>query len=116
MIQSTDGEAAKRLKHIQHFEKLQADNGVLVIKIFLHISKAFQYEKLKERIANPEKHWKFDINDLQERKYWENMSKLMRMFLPKPVKKQVHGTLYLLIKDGLEISLCSKLLWLRWNS
>jgi PPK2 family polyphosphate:nucleotide phosphotransferase len=67
----TDAEAAKRLKHIQHFEKLQADNGVLVIKIFLHISKAFQYEKLKERIANPEKHWKFDVNDLQERKYWE---------------------------------------------
>jgi PPK2 family polyphosphate:nucleotide phosphotransferase len=67
----TDGEAAKRLKHIQHFEKLQVDNGVLIIKIFLHISKAFQYEKLKERIANPEKHWKFDINDLQERKYWE---------------------------------------------
>lgn len=67
----SDSEAAKRLKHIQHFEKLQADNGVLVIKIFLHISKAFQYEKLKERIANPEKHWKFDTNDLQERKYWE---------------------------------------------
>jgi PPK2 family polyphosphate:nucleotide phosphotransferase len=68
----TNSEAAKRLKHIQHFEKLLADNGVLVIKIFLHISKEFQYEKLKERIANPEKHWKFDANDLEERKYWEN--------------------------------------------
>lgn len=67
----TDAEAAKRMKHIQHFEKLQADNGVLVIKIFLHISKEFQYEKLKERMTNPEKHWKFDANDLQERKLWE---------------------------------------------
>jgi PPK2 family polyphosphate:nucleotide phosphotransferase len=67
----TDHEADKRMKHIQHFEKLLVDNNVLVIKIFLHISKEFQYEKLKQRIENPQKHWKFDANDLQERKLWD---------------------------------------------
>ncbi|MDB5053174.1 MAG: hypothetical protein JWM44_1224 [Bacilli bacterium] len=67
----TDNEAAKRFKHIQNFEKLLSDNGVLLIKIFLNISKSFQLEKLKDRISIPEKNWKFDPNDLKERHYWD---------------------------------------------
>jgi PPK2 family polyphosphate:nucleotide phosphotransferase len=82
-----DKEAAKRLKHIQHFEKLQADNGVLVIKIFLHISQKFQLEKLTERIAEPEKHWKFDPNDLQERKHWEQYVKAYEDIFAQTGKK-----------------------------
>ena len=53
-------EADKRLKHIQHFEKLLTDSGILIIKIFLHISPEFQLDKIKERMENPEKLWKFD--------------------------------------------------------
>lgn len=69
MIQ--DDEAATRLNHIRHFEKLLTDSGVQLIKIFLHISPEFQLEKIRERLNNPEKLWKFDLSDLQERRYWD---------------------------------------------
>lgn len=64
-------ETARRLEHIKHFEKLLADSGVLVIKIFLHISKEFQLEKLQDRLTRPDKLWKFDPNDLKERQHWD---------------------------------------------
>ncbi|UUZ86037.1 polyphosphate kinase 2 family protein [Paenibacillus sp. P26] len=67
----TDEEAAKRLKHIRHFEELLLDSRVHVIKIFLHISPGFQLEKIRERLEDPEKLWKFDPSDLQERLYWD---------------------------------------------
>jgi polyphosphate kinase 2 (PPK2 family) len=46
-------------------------SGVKIVKIFLHISKEFQREKLISRIENPEKNWKFDPADLRERKSWD---------------------------------------------
>jgi PPK2 family polyphosphate:nucleotide phosphotransferase len=67
--------ANTRLKHIQHFEKMLADNGIVVIKIFLHISPEFQLQKINERMENPEKLWKFDPNDLEERRYWDSYMK-----------------------------------------
>ncbi|WP_219835224.1 PPK2 family polyphosphate kinase [Paenibacillus sp. R14(2021)] len=63
-------EASKRLKHIVHFEKMLSDSGITVIKIFLHISPDFQLKKIHERMENPEKLWKFDPSDLEERRYW----------------------------------------------
>ncbi|WP_420872114.1 polyphosphate kinase 2 family protein [Cohnella rhizosphaerae] len=44
---------------------------MLVIKIFLHISKEFQLEKLQDRLTRPDKLWKFDPNDLKERRHWD---------------------------------------------
>ncbi|TFE26630.1 PPK2 family polyphosphate kinase [Cohnella luojiensis] len=67
--------ANSRLKHIQHFEKMLADNGIVLIKIFLHISPEFQLQKINERMENPEKLWKFDPNDLEERRYWDSYMK-----------------------------------------
>ncbi|MCC3374415.1 PPK2 family polyphosphate kinase [Cohnella sp. REN36] len=64
-------EAASRLKHIQSFEKLLADSGVVLVKIFLHISQDFQLKKIKQRLENPDKRWKFDPTDLAERKHWD---------------------------------------------
>lgn len=66
-----DKEARRRLAHIRHFEELLTGSGTRVIKIFLHISKEFQLEKIRERMENPEKLWKFDPSDLQERRYWD---------------------------------------------
>ncbi|CAI6083789.1 PPK2 family polyphosphate kinase [Cohnella sp. JJ-181] len=70
-----DKEAKRRLEHIKNFEKLLADSGVIVIKIFLHISKKFQLEKLRDRLADPDKLWKFDPNDLKERQHWEEYAR-----------------------------------------
>ncbi|NBD27513.1 PPK2 family polyphosphate kinase [Paenibacillus glycinis] len=68
-------EAEKRLKHIVNFEKMLSDGGITIIKIFLHISPEFQLGKIKERMENPEKLWKFDPNDLEERRYWKAYAK-----------------------------------------
>ena len=56
--------------HINDFEKLLSDTGTKVVKCFLHISKETQRERLQERIDVPEKHWKFNPGDLEERKLW----------------------------------------------
>jgi PPK2 family polyphosphate:nucleotide phosphotransferase len=61
----------KRYRDINAFEKLLADDGVSVVKLFLHISKDEQRERLQERIDLPEKRWKFNPGDLDDRKLWD---------------------------------------------
>jgi PPK2 family polyphosphate:nucleotide phosphotransferase len=68
---------AKRLwKHrfddINHFEKYLARNGIVVLKFFLNLSKAEQRRRLLARIDTPEKNWKFSVNDVKERGYWDD--------------------------------------------
>ena len=60
----------KRYEHIRNFEQLLADEGTTIVKIYLHISKDEQRERLQARIDNPAKHWKFEMGDLEERKLW----------------------------------------------
>ncbi|MFC4811182.1 PPK2 family polyphosphate kinase [Paenibacillus sp. GCM10023250] len=70
-----DKEAERRLKHIRHFENMLTDGGIAIVKIFLHISPDFQLRKIRERMENPEKLWKFDPADLEERRYWKAYAK-----------------------------------------
>lgn len=63
---------SKRYRHINEFERLLADEGTLILKFFLHISKEEQKERLKARLADPRKHWKFNPGDLEERKLWDD--------------------------------------------
>ncbi len=62
---------AKRYEHIRNFEQMLVDEGTTILKFFLHISKEEQKERLEARLANPDKHWKFSLGDLDERKHWE---------------------------------------------
>lgn len=64
-------ERKRRLAHIVEFERLLADTGTTIVKCFLHISKDEQRKRLQERIDDPEKHWKFNPQDLEERKLWD---------------------------------------------
>jgi polyphosphate kinase 2 (PPK2 family) len=57
------------------FEKLLADNRVVLLKFFLHISKAEQAERLRERLNNTTKHWKFSVADLKMRERWDDFQK-----------------------------------------
>ncbi|MBH0185006.1 MAG: hypothetical protein HP477_06215 [Nitrospira sp.] len=57
---------------LKQFEKLLYENGTTILKFFLHISKDEQKERLEERIRDPEKRWKFNEGDLEERKRWED--------------------------------------------
>jgi PPK2 family polyphosphate:nucleotide phosphotransferase len=61
----------RRYEHINAFEKMLVDEGTTILKFFLHISKEEQRQRLQARIDNPDKHWKFDLNDLSERKRWD---------------------------------------------
>lgn len=60
----------QRFDQINEFEEMLAENGTTILKLFLHISKDEQKERLIERIRNPEKRWKFSEGDLEERKLW----------------------------------------------
>ena len=65
----------QRFEHINNFEKYLVENGTIVIKIFLHISKAKQKERLLERMTLTEKRWKFSLDDIEERGHWNKYMK-----------------------------------------
>ncbi len=60
----------KRFEQIRNFEKHLAENGTIIFKFFLHISKEEQRERLLRRLDEPDKNWKFSPGDLKERKLW----------------------------------------------
>lgn len=64
-----------RYDEINEFEKALADKGVLVLKFFMHISKAEQKRRLQDRLDNPDKNWKFSPADLEMRKKWDGFQK-----------------------------------------
>jgi polyphosphate kinase 2 (PPK2 family) len=62
----------QRFEEINNFEKYLVNNGVIVLKFFLNVSKAVQKRRFLERIEAPEKNWKFSVNDLRERDFWDD--------------------------------------------
>ncbi len=60
----------RRYQQIVDFERMLVENGVLVLKFYLHISRKEQAARFKERLANPEKNWKFSHADLATRQHW----------------------------------------------
>jgi PPK2 family polyphosphate:nucleotide phosphotransferase len=61
-----------RYDHINNFEQLLVDNGVTILKFYLHISKEEQKERLQARLDRPDKRWKFNSADLGERALWND--------------------------------------------
>jgi len=61
-----------RYAQIVDFERMLAENRVLVLKFFLHISRDEQAARFKERLANPKKNWKFSHADLTTRQHWDD--------------------------------------------
>jgi PPK2 family polyphosphate:nucleotide phosphotransferase len=61
----------RRFRHIREFERMLAEEGVFMVKVFLHISKEEQRARLQERIDDPEKNWKFHQSDLEVRARWD---------------------------------------------
>jgi PPK2 family polyphosphate:nucleotide phosphotransferase len=60
----------KRYAQINAFERILTGNNIIILKCFLHISKGEQKERLQARLDNPQKHWKFNPDDLRERALW----------------------------------------------
>jgi len=65
----------KRFKDIRNYEKYLTNNGIVVRKFFLHVSKKEQKKRFLERLDNPEKNWKFSANDIKERAFWDDYMK-----------------------------------------
>jgi PPK2 family polyphosphate:nucleotide phosphotransferase len=66
-----DKECKRRYQHILDFERMMAETGTVIVKLFLHISRDEQRARLQARLEDPEKQWKFDPNDVEQRKKWD---------------------------------------------
>jgi PPK2 family polyphosphate:nucleotide phosphotransferase len=62
---------SKRYEQINEFERLLAAEGTTILKFFLYIDADEQRERLQARLDDPDKHWKFRLGDLAERKLWD---------------------------------------------
>jgi len=62
----------KRYRQIRRFEQHLQENGTLVRKFFLHVSKGEQRSRFLERLEHPEKNWKFSQRDVEERRHWND--------------------------------------------
>lgn len=74
---------SRRYAQINAFERLLADEGTTIVKFFLNISKDEQRERLQARLDDPDKHWKFSLGDLEERKLWDKYQRAYRDVLTK---------------------------------
>lgn len=64
-----------RYKQIRRFEKNLAENGMIIMKFFLHVSRKEQKKRFLERIDDTTKNWKFSLSDLKERGFWKDYQK-----------------------------------------
>jgi PPK2 family polyphosphate:nucleotide phosphotransferase len=88
---------SKRYGHINDFERMLTDEGVVIRKFFLHISKDEQKHRLQERLDNPTKHWKFEHGDLEERKLWDAYQEAYEIALAKTSTE--HAPWYIVPSD-----------------
>lgn len=79
----------KRYRHIRDFEKYLYENGVHVIKFFLHVSSEEQRQRFLRRIDDPNKNWKFSASDLKEREHWDDYQKVYEDAISETSRKLV---------------------------
>jgi PPK2 family polyphosphate:nucleotide phosphotransferase len=72
-----------RYEQINLFERILVENGTVVLKFMLHISREEQRERLLARLEDPEKYWKFNAGDLKERELWEEYTEAYREILER---------------------------------
>ena len=77
----------KRFEQINDFERHLAENGTLIFKFFLNLSKEEQRQRLLRRLAHKEKHWKFSPGDLKERDLWDTYQKCYEEAISRTSKK-----------------------------
>jgi PPK2 family polyphosphate:nucleotide phosphotransferase len=63
---------SRRYAQINAFERILAENGVTIIKFFLHVSREEQKQRLRKRLQDPAKNWKFQASDVEDRLLWDD--------------------------------------------
>ena len=74
---------SKRYRGINEFERELVDEGTIVLKFFLHISREEQGDRLRARLADPTKHWKLSPADVRERSFWPEYVKAYEEMLAR---------------------------------
>lgn len=83
----SDKEAHRRMREIVEWEQMLADNGVVVLKFFLHISYEEQTRRLAARLDDAKKHWKISDSDFSERKLWPDYQSAYQDMLGRTSRK-----------------------------
>lgn len=78
----------KRYESIRSFEKHLTENGTVIIKFFLNVSKAEQKERFLKRIDDAKKNWKFSASDIEERKRWGDYMKAYQQAIEETATKE----------------------------
>jgi PPK2 family polyphosphate:nucleotide phosphotransferase len=73
----------RRYRHVVEFERMLVEEGTTIIKLFLHISKEEQKQRLESRLVNPAKHWKFNPDDLTDRARWSEFMEVYEEMIEK---------------------------------
>lgn len=72
-----------RHNHINNFEELLQNEGTVILKFYLHISKDEQARRFNERIINPKKRWKYNTNDIAESKSWDKYMSVYKRIIER---------------------------------
>jgi len=88
----------KRFESIQAFERHLTRNGYLILKFFLHVSKAEQKKRFLARLDEAEKHWKFSAADARERRYWDDYARAYEEMIRNTAAK--HAPWYVVPADN----------------
>jgi PPK2 family polyphosphate:nucleotide phosphotransferase len=88
----------ERFRDIRTFERYLANNGIVLCKFFLHVSKKEQKQRFLERLENPEKNWKFSAADLYERGYWKEYQEAYEAMIRHTAAK--HAPWYVVPADN----------------
>lgn len=107
----TDEFWENRFEQINNFEKQIAQNGTIVLKFYLHLSKNEQRRRLLHRLENNEDNWKFSIGDLNERELWDNYMQCYEEAINNTSKK--HAPWFVVPADDKEMAryIVAKIIW-----
>ncbi|MDI1317216.1 PPK2 family polyphosphate kinase [Flavobacterium sp.] len=100
-----------RMRQIKNFEKYLSQNGTLVLKFYLHMSKEEQRKRLLKRLESGEDNWKFSIGDLKERELWDEYQKYYEEAINETSTK--HSPWYVIPADDKEMArvIVAKIIW-----
>lgn len=101
----------KRIKQINNFEKHIAENGTIVMKFYLHLSKEEQRERLLRRLEEEKHHWKFSPGDLKEREHWKEYQQYYEEAINKT--STAYAPWYIIPADDKEMAryIVAKIIW-----
>lgn len=77
------GDIEQRYGQINEFERMLAENGTTILKFMLHISKEEQRERLRARLDDPAKMWKFNAGDIDDRAHWDDFQAAYEVMLDR---------------------------------